>query len=131
MAQRPPFAIPTGTYNTPLSQMDEFQFRDWVQKNRVPFNPDAASSDYDMRGFFRAVLQGSPLAQSAINPNDNRMHFTDYFKTPEHPSFSNESQYAGPGAPQWINDSQLGQSGRVVYDEQRAPGLLDLFNRKP
>lgn len=124
MAPRPPFAA--GLYNTPLSPMDELQFRDWLQKNNVPFNPDVALSDYDMRGFWRALMQGHPQAQAAINPNDNKLHYPDYWKTPLHQSFSNESQYASPGDPKWINNSQLAQGGRILYDEKAPQGILGL-----
>jgi hypothetical protein len=61
-----------------------------------------------------------PRARTAINPNDNLMHFPDTWKTPYHQSFSNESMYANQNAPQWINDSQLASpSGRLFYDEKR------------
>lgn len=121
MAGRSPFASSAQAppnYNTPLPQAEEFAFRQWLQDNKVPFDPNAAATDYDMRGFYQALQQGHPLAQTAINPNDNRLHFPDYWKTPLHQSFSNESQYAPPGAPQWINGSQLASpSGRFVFDE--------------
>lgn len=107
-------------YNTKLPQMDEFQFRNWLQQNNVPFNPEAGTTDYDMRGFYQAQQQGQPGIETGVNPNDNRMHYPDRFKTPMHQSFSNESQWAGPGAPQWVNDSQLAApSGRILYDERR------------
>jgi len=119
MAARPPF-VP-GSFNTPLGQMDEFAFRQWAQSNNVPFNPDAPQSDYDMRGFWRAQQQQNPMATSAVNQNDGQMHYPDYWKTPLHQSFSNESQWASENDPQWINDTQLAApSGRVVFDEGRA-----------
>lgn len=97
-------------------------FRNWVADNKVPFNPSAPASDYDMRGFYQALQQGNPIARSAVNPNDNRMHYPDYWKNPEHQTFSSESQFAGPDAPSWINDSQLAApSGRILYDEKAPP----------
>jgi len=106
-------------WNTPLrNQLDEWQFQKWVTDNNVPFNTDAKVSDYDMRGFYRALQRGDPRAQSAVNPNDQQMHYPDYWKTPLHQSFSAESQWAKPGAPQWINDHQLASpSGKIVFDE--------------
>ncbi len=125
MAPRAPFSL-APSFNTNLNPMDEFQFRDWVQQNNVPFDPNASQSDYDMRGFWQAGRQGNPQASTAINPNDGLMHYPDYWKTPLHQSFSNESQWAPPGAPQWVNDSQLASpNGRVVYDEKAPKGLLD------
>jgi hypothetical protein len=119
-ARNAPYVRPSGgDYNTPLSQMDEFQFRNWVRDNKVPFNPNAGKTDYDMRGFWRGLMQQNPRAQSAVNPNDNLMHYPDYWKTPLHQSFSAESQWATPTAPQWINDSQLASpGGRILFDER-------------
>lgn len=125
MAPRAPFSL-APSYNTNLNPMDEFQFRNWVQQNKVPFDPNAAQSDYDMRGFWQAGQQGNPQASTAINPNDGLMHYPDYWKTPSHQSFSNESQWAPPNAPQWVTDSQLASpNGRVVYDEKAPKGLLN------
>jgi hypothetical protein len=120
MSSRPPFSVPPAP--TTLNQLDEFAFRQWLANNRVPFNPDQTGmSDYDMRGFWQAQRQGNPLATSAINPNDGRMHYPDYWKTPLHQTFSNESQWAGPDAPHWANDMQLvSPNGRVVFDESLA-----------
>jgi hypothetical protein len=110
--------ISATNYNTPLQPIDELQFRQWVADNKVPFNPNAPQSDYDMRGFWQGLMQQNPRAATAMNANDNQMHFTDYWKTPLHQSFSNESKYAAPGAPQWINDRQLAApSGRILFDE--------------
>ena len=128
MAERPPF-LP-GAYNTSLPFLQEMAFRQWLQSSNVPFNPGTGASDYDMRGFFQAMQQQNPMAQGAVNPNDNRMHYPDYWKTPMHQSFSNESQWAGPGAPQWINDSQLASpSGRIVLDEREPRGILGNLGR--
>lgn len=118
MGAYPPFR-PAPQYNTPLNPLDEMAFREWVSKNSIPFNPTAPSSDYDMRGYWLAQNRGQPMAgPTQINPNDNAPHFTDYYKTPQHNSFSAESQWAGANAPNWINESQLvSPSGRVVFDE--------------
>jgi hypothetical protein len=126
MAEQPPFR-PGQSYNSPLDPLTEMQFRSWVKQNGVPFNPDAAGpSDYDMRGYFLGQQRGQPMAQpSEVNPNDNRPHYTDYYKTPMHQTFSAESQWAGPGAPQWINDHQLAApSGRIMHDEASQPSAL-------
>lgn len=107
-------------YDTSLPQMDEFQFRQWLSDNKVPFDPNRGNQDYDMRGYYQGLMQANPRAMSGVNENDGRMHFSDYWKTPYHSSFSNESKYATPNAPQWINDSQLAaQNGRIMFDERR------------
>lgn len=115
-----PYAASPGRtdYNTPLQPIDELQFRQWLSGNKVPFNPNSSGQDYDMRGFWQGLMQQNPRATSGTNPNDNQMHFSDYWKTPYHASFSNESQYANSSAPQWVNDRQLAApSGRIVFDE--------------
>jgi len=106
-------------YNTQLSPLDEMAFQQWVARNNVPFDP-RPTSDYDMRGFYRAQQQGDPRAVTEVNPNDRRMHFTDAFKTPYHESFSGGSQYAGPVAPQWnALDQLISPGGRSLFDERR------------
>ncbi len=127
MAEQPPFI----SGYAQLNPLEELAFRQWVAQNNVPFNPDANGSDYDMRGYWRGLQQGNPQAvPTQVNPNDNRQHFTDYYKTPLHQSFSNESQFAGPNAPQWINDSQLAApNGQVVFDERRKALVRALLGR--
>lgn len=108
------------SYTTQLSPPEEQAFRSWVTQNRVPFNPVEPTQDYDMRGYWKSVAaQGGN--QTAINPNDHQLHFPDTFKTPYHQSFSNESMYALPTAPRWVNDYQLVDpaTGTVVFDERR------------
>jgi inhibitor of KinA sporulation pathway (predicted exonuclease) len=119
MPTYPPF-VPGQSFNTRLDPGQEQFFRQWVQQNNVPFNPNAAQSDYDMRGYYRGLMNGNPMARpQEVNANDGRPHFTDYYKTPQHQTFSNESQWAGASAPTWINDHQLsGQNGRIVFDER-------------
>ncbi|CAL62415.1 Hypothetical protein HEAR2282 [Herminiimonas arsenicoxydans] len=105
-------------YTTKLDPLREMAFQGWVQKNNVPFDP-SANADYDMRGFYKAQVDGSPVASSGINENDGRMHFTDYFKTPAHQSFSAESKWATNGAPRWNEVDQLAlPSGKIVFDER-------------
>lgn len=118
MAEYPPFRA-SGSFNTQLSPLQEMLFRDWVQKNGVPFDVDASGpSDYDMRGYYQGLQNGNPMAWSKVNPNDKQLHYTDYYKTPLHQTFSKDSQWAGPSAPHWINGSQLASSGgRILYDE--------------
>lgn len=125
-----------GPYRTTLSPLEEMQFQDWVRTNKVPFD-DSPTSDYDMRGFYRAAISGDPNAQTSRSAFDNRMHFPDTYKTPYHATFSRESQYALPDAPSWSGDRLLDKSGSVVADE-RTPEvksqdqfLADMRNYKP
>jgi hypothetical protein len=120
LARNEPYVKPgAGAYSTPLGMLDEMMFRQWIADNKVPFNPDAQVSDYDMRGFYRGMQQQNPRAISAIDPNDGRLHYPDYWKTPYHETFSNESQWAGPMAPQWTPDDKLvSAGGRVLFDDR-------------
>jgi hypothetical protein len=123
-----------GPYTTPLSLIDELKFQQWVKDNNVPWQ-DTPKADYDMRGFYKAAMQGK--ASTAINPFDNKIHYPDTFKTPYHKSFSMESQYATPNAPSWVGNDDSGYAlqdklGNVLVDE-RAPNaalinkMLNLF----
>ena len=121
---------PGATYNTPLNPLDEMAYRQWVQKNNVPTNPNATGpQDYDMRGFYQALQQQNPKAQSAVDPNDGRLHFPDFWKTPTHDTFSNESQWAPASAPAWQPDDKLvAPGGRVVFDDRNpTPQFADLL----
>jgi hypothetical protein len=109
-------------YNTPLQPNEEVSFRKWLTDNKVPFDSSAATTDYDMRGFWKALQAGSPTAKSAVDPNDKRLHYPDYWKTPYHQTFSNESQWANPQtAPKWNDKDQLvAPNGTILFDD-RAP----------
>jgi hypothetical protein len=98
-------------------------FRQWASDNKVPFDPQARSSDYDMRGYWQGLMRGNPMARpTQIDPNDNRPHYTDYYKTPAHETFSSASQWAGPQTPSWVNDTQLAApNGRVVFTDRPRP----------
>lgn len=109
---------PSGGYLTRLSPAQEAQFQAWVKQNNVPFDP-SPQADYDMRGFFKALKAGDPRASTGVNQNDGKLHFGDYWKTPYHKSFSNESQWATAEAPRWNERDQLVlPSGSVVFDER-------------
>jgi hypothetical protein len=114
------YALPPsmGSYLTKLPTQEELAFQQWVQQNQVPFNP-APNADYDMRGFWQALMANDPRATTAINPNDKQMHYPDYWKTPYHESFSAESKWAAPGAPVWNNLDQLVlPSAKIAFDEK-------------
>lgn len=107
-------------FNTDLGNQEP-QFRQWVQANKVPFDPSATGpQDYDMRGFWKGLQTGDPNAKSAVDPNDSKLHYPDYWKTPYHQTFSNESQWAAPNAPRWNDQDQLiGQDGKIMFDDRR------------
>lgn len=115
-----PLAV-QGPYQTFLQPTDEMAFRRWVQQSNVPVDPNDPKSDYDMRGFYKALMTGDPRAKQTFNPNDNRPHFPDTWKTPYHATFSKESLYAAQAAGnQWNPQDQLiNPLGGVVFDERK------------
>jgi hypothetical protein len=99
-----------GPYKTQLSPQEEQQFQQWVKTSGVDKTsntwsgrPDptfnAPDNDYDMRGFWRAMVSGDPNAKRAAN-----LHFPDTWKTPFERTFSKESMYALPTAGHWEGD---------------------------
>jgi len=134
-AQNPMLAgrQPASSYNTALSPLDEFAYRQWVAQNNVPTDPNStAPQDYDMRGFYQGLQQGNPKAQSAVDPDDSRLHYPDFWKTPQHQTFSNESQWAPANAPQWTpNDQLAAPNGRVLFDDRaQNNGLLSFLSAR-
>lgn len=112
-----------GEYQTTLQPAEEIAFRRWVMANGVPFNPEQGVQDYDMRGFWKALMSKDPKAMTAVNPNDQQIHFPDFWKTPYHQTFSSESQWAGKGAPTWNDKDQLVlPGGQVIFDERAKNG---------
>jgi hypothetical protein len=70
----------TGRYNTQLSPQDEAKFLAWATDRMGDLY------DYDLRGAWQAN------AQAAGNG-----HYPDTYKKPNHPTFSDQSQYHGVG----------------------------------
>lgn len=67
-------------YNTALTPEEEAKFQTWAKS----LGTQGSSYDYDLRGAYKAG------AGQAANG-----HFTDQFKKPNHPTFSDQSQYSG------------------------------------
>jgi len=107
------------SYQTDLTPEQQKQFEAWVAQNKVPYDP-SPEADYDMRGFWLGLQNGDPHAETAVNQNDGMLHFSDYWKTPYHRSFSAESKFAVPGkAPSWNEKDQLvTPDGKVIFDER-------------
>ena len=100
-------------YQTRITPEEEKEFRSWVIHNNVPFNPTERFADYDMRGFWKAQRSGDERAQQ----DSNTLHFPDTWKTPYHRTFSRESIYAPPDAPEWFGSKLVNKYGDVIYDE--------------
>lgn len=111
-------------YQTDLNPVEEMMFQFWQQRTLKPGQwTDGKSSDYDMRGYFKAMISGDPLAKPAVNPDDNRIHFPDRWKTPYHETFSNESIYSADVAPMWKETPDewvlISPSGRIIKKEKK------------
>jgi hypothetical protein len=73
----------TDKYNTKLSKDDEAKFQSWAEQS----GHAGDTRDYDMRGWWKK--------NGSNGQTDERGHFTDEFKKPNHPTFSDESKYDG------------------------------------
>lgn len=67
-------------YNTPLSDEDEAKYQEWAKANKR----EGDTYDYDMRGAWK---EGASQGGNG--------HFTDKYKKPNHPTFSDQSKYHG------------------------------------
>lgn len=97
----------TSAYNTALQTDDENRFREWAAKT----GRDRDLRDYDMRGWWK---ENKPTG--AVDG-----HFTDKWKKPNHPTFSNESVYSGRDGEHggvWSDTSFIaGPSNRRYWQE--------------
>lgn len=108
-----PFAT-GGSYNTDLTPDQETQYRQWVAAKGVPTDPNATTTDYDMRGFWKEQPAAATKWQQG-------QHFPDTYKTPYDTSFSGESKYAKPNTPfVWKGDNLVDtRTGQVIFGSQR------------
>lgn len=114
------YAVPAKSYITILPSAEEAQFQSWANANHVPFDP-SPQADYDMRGFWKGLMAHDPRAETNVNANDRKLHYSDYWKTPYHKSFSRESKWATQAAPAWNEKDQLVlPDGSIVFDEKQA-----------
>lgn len=104
-----PFAVP-GPYQTQLTPSEELEFRKWLTERNVPFDPDAALMDYDMRGFWKNEPEQAAVWRLG-------KHFPDMYKTPYDATFSKESKYATPDAPfVWEGDNLVDtRAGQLIF----------------
>ena len=93
-------------YDTPLTPEQMLVYNQFLKESKRGMD----EIDYDLRGFFRDG-----------NSFDAAGHGADWYKKPNHPTFSNESQYHGTPAP-----SALG-----IPIRQAGPSEMDFFQRQP
>ncbi len=122
-------------YNTELLPDEEQKFQTWVQQRSAKQGRDASKDlyDYDLRGAWKSN------AREAENG-----HLPDTYKKPNHPTFSDQSQYNGKDGnvggtwqeeqggwsfrPSKTNLDNLGVEGLQKYFKEREPNsklLLD------
>ena len=105
-------------YNKTLQLVKKFQegeksiasynddgFKSWYKKLRevkpyLPENP--YGQDYDYKGYF----MDPDIDHEKILGDDPSAHFTDKYKKPSHPTFSNESVYSNKNTPggEWVKN---------------------------
>jgi len=109
-----------GSITTFKTDKEEEQYQKWLKENKVNIDPNDPYPDYDMRGFYKALQEKDPKAMTAIDPHDKQLHYPDYWKTPFHETFSNESKWANPKtAPSWNKQDQLvTPQGQILFSPQ-------------
>jgi len=115
-----------GPYQTQLTTAEEIAYLNGFHYVRQVTGTDLDPNDpsYDMRGFWKAMQQGLVKA-----PTEKGGHFTDQFKTPSHPFFSRESQYAMPNAPYWQSVPPLSGAMDALIDPTTG-GLTPAFQQE-
>lgn len=81
---------PVAGFRTRLSDSDEREFRAWVKENNAPTDPQVATQDYDMRGFWLAQRAGA----ATTTTNDGKTVYPPQWRTPYHAEFTSDSVYA-------------------------------------
>jgi hypothetical protein len=77
----------TDRYNTTLPAQDEQRFQAWMQDQSKSVGRNVPNDlyDYDLRGWW----------QNHQDAQLNNAHLADTYKKPNHPTFSDQSQYHG------------------------------------
>lgn len=97
-------------FDTQLGPDEETAFQEWKAKNA----PKDSGVDYDLRGAFKAGL----------TPDAKTGHWPDTYKKPNHPTFSDQSQYAKDAldkAGRWEGDKFVPQGQRKPAEIQGPP----------
>lgn len=89
-------------YDTPLGAADQEAYKAW----KMIHAPKDSGQDYDLRGAYKSGMVQDPETN----------HFGDQFKKPNHPTFSDQSQYA-------VGD-ELNRAGHWNGDDYVPPAAL-------
>ena len=109
-------------YNTKLSKTDEIKFQEWAKAN----NKLNDVYDYDIRGAWKALQSGK------MSP-DERGHLGDFYKKPNHPTFSDQSIYHGVDGNvggSWADNGQGGYVFKVPPTSMWKPEQLQEYFKK-
>ena len=121
-------------FNTSLSPKDEAAFQQWIKAQSEASGRDMYKDlvNYDMRGAFKDIISGK-------SSQDERGHFPDDYKKPNHPTFSDERIYHNTKDPKtgekYIGGTWGQEDGKDTYTPsayvlkmQSGKGLMDYFN---
>lgn len=111
-------------FNTPLTPEEEKKFQGWAQEHGK--NPDMETIDYDLRGFWKNKEEFA----------DNG-HGSDRYKKPNHPTFSDQSQYHGAEAPwgsyvggQWSDTGKSFTPSATMLKHTHSEAMLKDYFKK-
>ena len=97
-------------YNTTLSSEEEAQFQKWAQQQ----GGEGDVYDYDLRGAWKELKSGEMS-------EDARGHLGDKYKKPNHPTFSDQSQYNGFDG--YVGGTWSEKDGKTVYRASKSNTL--------
>ena len=114
-------------YKTKLTSQEEQQFLKWYKMvammNQLDPNPDHPDHHYDYRGFWKNSSEQDRLSMSLFVPDK---HFPDTYKTPLHPTFSNESIYSNAFTPGGHWDGEIFVDSEWTKSRNYTPNLSDI-----
>lgn len=108
-------------YDTQLSSDEQKSYQDWAAAGGR--DPEQEKNDYDLQGYFKS---GGKLDEG---------HMPDTYKKPNHPTFSDESQYHGQDGNEGGHWSQTTEGrdqftpGRTNLDTWGPQGLQSYFKK--
>lgn len=109
-------------YDTPLTPEEQQAYSAWAQAGGR--DPEKEKYDYDLQGYFKS---GGSLGEG---------HLPDTYKKPNHPTFSQDSQYHGKDGAEggaWVQnpeDSSFAfQPGKSNLENWGPQGLQSYFNK--
>lgn len=101
------YYTPQVAFETKIAPDQEPAFQTWKAANA----PKDSGADYDLHGAFEA----------GVKPDSVTGHWPDTFKKPNHPTFSDQSQYAEYGKPgSWDGDTYIPAGGAKPPAEGRS-----------